>query len=164
MLKLFSSNFPFMKLLYVKGLCVKGGDKMKKYLICITLIILCLSGCTEYSDEKIDVTSSSIEKNNTGTTLAITVILNGKPSSKDYEDCSRSIIQHCIDNNFKSTRFSYDVSGYPTTLEGTVYATKNDIKKNKICYTFHYYPSYKNSSSKYTINDASKNYTLEIKK
>ena len=51
-----------MKLLYVKGLCVKGGDKMKKYLICITLIILCLSGCTEYSDEKIDVTSSSIEK------------------------------------------------------------------------------------------------------
>lgn len=137
---------------------------MKKYMICTMLIILFLSGCTKYSAEEMDVTSSSIEKNDTGTTLAITVILNGKPSSKDYEDCSRSIIQHCIDNSFKSTRFSYDLSGYPTALEGTVYATKNDIKKNKICYTFRYYPSGKNSSSKCTINNSSKNYTLEIKK
>lgn len=137
---------------------------MRKYMICTMLIVLCLSGCAKYSDEKIDVTSSSIKKNNTETTLTITVILNGKISSKDYEDCSRSIIQHCVDNNFKSTKFSYDLSGYPTILEGSVYATKKDIKKNKICYSFHYYPSDKNSSSKYTINDASKNYTLEIKK
>ena len=101
---------------------------MKKNMICTMLIILFLSGCTKYSAEEMDVTSSSIEKNDTGTTLAITVILNGKPSSKDYENCSRSIIQHCIDNSFKSTRFSYDLSGYPTALEGTVYATKNDIE------------------------------------
>ena len=155
MLKLFSSNFPFKKLLYIKG----GILKMRKNLICILLLILILSlsGCSKVSTKEMDVFSSTIEKNASETTLTITVILNRQISSQEYEDYARSIIDHCIKNNFKSVKFSYDLSGYPSSLDATIYATENDIKKNNICYTFRYHPADKNSSSKYTINDNSEN-------
>ena len=160
MLKLFSSNFPFKKLLYIKG----GFLKMRKNLICILLLILILSlsGCSKVSTKEMDVFSSTIEKNASETTLTITVILNRQISSQEYEDYARSIIDHCIKNNFKSVKFSYDLSGYPSSLDATIYATENDIKKNNICYTFRYHPADKNSSSKYTINDNSDKYLLEI--
>ena len=114
MLKLFSSNFPFKKLLYIKG----GILKMRKNLICILLLILILSlsGCSKVSTKEMDVFSSTIEKNASETTLTITVILNRQISSQEYEDYARSIIDHCIKNNFKSVKFSYDLSGYPSSF------------------------------------------------
>ena len=111
---------------------------MRKNLICILLLILILSlsGCSKVSTKEMDVFSSTIEKNASETTLTITVILNRQISSQEYEDYARSIIDHCIKNNFKSVKFSYDLSGYPSSLDATIYATENDIKKNNICYTF----------------------------
>lgn len=102
---------------------------MRKKLICILLLILSLSGCSKVSTKEMDVFSSTIEKNASETTLTITVILNRQISSQEYEDYARSIIDHCIKNNFKSVKFSYDLSGYPSSLDATVYATEMILKK-----------------------------------
>lgn len=75
------------------------------------ILVLCLlSGCgtkQEYSRE-IDVVSSRGMSASNFYSEDITVILN-RSEVVDYEECAKGIIEHCIQNDFQSIRFSYDV-------------------------------------------------------
>ena len=49
---------------------------------------------------------------------------------ENYEMCSKQILEHCILNDFKDFRFSYDVNGYPDKIVATIFLTQDDIKEN----------------------------------
>ena len=137
---------------------------MKRILIYTVFIIILLTGCAKKQNQEMDVFSSNIEKNSSETSMSLTIVLNQKISSKNHKKYAQSIITHCKKNNFKSTQFSYDLYGYPSTLDVTVYEREEDIRKNNICFAFEYYPKDKNIPSKYTIDNTSENYTLDIKR
>lgn len=44
--------------------------------------------------------------------------------------CSKQILEHCILNDFKDFRFSYDVNGYPDKIVATIFLAQDDIKEN----------------------------------
>ena len=43
---------------------------------------------------------------------------------------SKQILEHCILNDFKDFRFSYDVNGYPDKIVATIFLAQDDIKEN----------------------------------
>ena len=49
---------------------------------------------------------------------------------ENYEMCSKQILEHCILNDFKDFRFSYDVNGYPDKIVATIFLAQDDIKEN----------------------------------
>ena len=52
--------------------------------------------------------------------------------------CSNEIIQHVLDNDFHSIRFSYDLSGYPNEVTVDVFTSEKNFKKGKVAYSFDY--------------------------
>lgn len=58
----------------------------------------------------------------------ITIILN-QTGISNYEQCAEEIIQHVINNDFHTIRFSFNETGYPNSLTASVYLTKSDLKK-----------------------------------
>lgn len=69
--------------------------------------------------------------------LNINVIAD-KDTVLDKDACSNEIIQHVLDNDFQSTRFSYDLSGYPNEVTVDVFTSEKDFKKGKVAYSFDY--------------------------
>ena len=44
---------------------------------------------------------------------------------ENYEMCSKQILEHCILNDFKDFRFSYDVNGYPDKIVATIFLAQD---------------------------------------
>lgn len=102
----------------------------------ILLSSVLLSGCTKESVE-MDVLSSHSATSANWYELNINVIAD-KDTVLDKDACSNEIIQHVIDNDFQSTRFSYDLSGYPNEVTVDVFTSEKDFKKGKTAYSFDY--------------------------
>lgn len=102
----------------------------------ILLSSVLLSGCTKESVE-MDVLSSHSATSANWYELNINVIAD-KDTVLDKNACSNEIIQHVIDNDFQSTRFSYDLSGYPNEVTVDVFTSEKDFKKGKTAYSFDY--------------------------
>lgn len=102
----------------------------------ILLSCVLLSGCTKESVE-MDVLSSHSTTSANWYELNINVIAD-KDTVLDRDACSNEIIQHVLDNDFQSTRFSYDLSGYPNEVTVDVFTSEKDFKKGKTAYSFDY--------------------------
>lgn len=102
----------------------------------ILLSCVLLSGCTKESVE-MDVLSSHSATSTNWYKLNIDVIAD-KDTVLDRDACSNEIIQHVLDNDFQSTRFSYDLSGYPNEVTVDVFTSEKDFKKGKVAYSFDY--------------------------
>lgn len=102
----------------------------------ILLSCVLLSGCTKESVE-MDVLSSHSTTSANWYELNINVIAD-KDTVLDRDTCSNEIIQHVLDNDFQSTRFSYDLSGYPNEVTVDVFTSEKDFKKGKTAYSFDY--------------------------
>lgn len=102
----------------------------------ILLSSVLLSGCTKESVE-MDVLSSHSATSANWYELNINVIAD-KDTVLDKDACSNEIIQHVLDNDFQSTRFSYDLSGYPNEVTVDVFTSEKDFKKGKTAYSFDY--------------------------
>ena len=109
---------------------------MKRLGTSILLSCVLLSGCRKEFVE-MDVLSSHNTTSANWYELSINVIAD-KEAILDREACSSEIIQHVLDNDFHSVRFSYDLSGYPNEVTVDVFTSEKDFKKGEISYSFEY--------------------------
>ncbi|MCI8784952.1 hypothetical protein AALB51_03710 [Lachnospiraceae bacterium 62-26] len=109
---------------------------MKRVGLSSLLSCVLLSGCTKEPVE-MDVLSSHNTTSANWYELSINVIAD-KEAILDREACSSEIIQHVLDNDFHSVRFSYDLSGYPNEVTVDVFTSEKDFKKGEISYSFEY--------------------------
>ena len=135
---------------------------MKKSLIVLVLITCILFGCgnvEELSGEMDVVNSMTLSFGDDGTVEDITVILN-RTQLDDYTECAEEIIQKCLDNDFKSIKFSWD-RGYPSEIKATVYLTETERKNGN--YTFKMVYAHDSSDlCKYNIKDNPEKFSLVI--
>ena len=129
---------------------------MKKKIIVVAMLVMCLLCSCEKKKEytgEMDVTNSNSSLTNEGYIENITVVVD-KEEIIDYEACAWEIIDHCISNDFRSVKFSYDIKGYPNGLIVTVYVKGSDEPIFKMDYVA--------DSYKYNIKDNPDMYTLVI--
>lgn len=124
----------------------------------IILLAVCLCGCgkKEYLGN-MEVISSCIQSSNDSYTENIKVIVN-EEYVDNYESCAEEIIERCVKNDFKGTRFSYDVKGYPNTLTADVYLTAEDNEKGKTLFRL----CYESECQEFNIKDNTEKYVLKI--
>lgn len=67
----------------------------------------------------------------------INVILNKLVFTDSKEKTAETVIQHVLDNDFHSIRFSFD-DGFPNELDVSVYKSDNDIQSGNLLFTFSY--------------------------
>jgi len=138
---------------------------MKKKLLIVAMLILFLIGCSSEKQEKYSGESEMEVVNSRNMTSSnyysqeLIVILN-RSEVVDYEECAREIIKHCIQNDFHSTKFSYDVQGYPNELKATVFLSQEDRENENILFEMFY----EADSYEYNIKDNQEQFELEIKK
>ena len=109
---------------------------MKKLRISMLLSCIIISGC---ANEKIemDIISSNKTTADNWYELDLSVIVD-KDIVSDKKACSEEIIQHILANDFHSTRFSFDISGYPNEVTVDVYTSEKNIENNIKEYSFSY--------------------------
>ena len=109
---------------------------MKKLRISMLLSCIIISGC---ANEKIemDIISSNNTTADNWYELDLSVIVD-KDIVSDKNACSEEIIQHILANDFHSTRFSFDISGYPNEVTVDVYTSEKNIQNNIKEYSFSY--------------------------
>lgn len=109
---------------------------MKRFTALILLSCVLTSGCTK-EPVKMDVLSSQSTTADNWYELNIDVIAD-KDTISDRDACSQEIIQHILDNDFHSTRFSFDFNGYPNEITVDVFTSEKKFKKGKTAYSFEY--------------------------
>lgn len=109
---------------------------MKRLGTLILLLCILISGCTKQSVE-MDVVSSYSSTSDNWYNLNIDVIVD-EDAASDKDTCSKEIIQHILDNDFHSTRFSFELNGYPNAVSVDVFTSEKNIKKGKKAYSFEY--------------------------
>ncbi|MXP74465.1 hypothetical protein GN277_03220 [Lachnospiraceae bacterium WCA-9-b2] len=100
---------------------------MKKTGLLILLSCGMICGCSKEYIE-MDILSSNNTTSGNWYELDIDVIAD-KDDVSDKEACSREIIQHILDNDFHSTRFSFDINGYPNNVSVDVFTSEKMHKK-----------------------------------
>lgn len=109
---------------------------MKKTGLLILLSCGMICGCSKKYIE-MDILSSNNTTSGNWYELDIDVIAD-KDDVSDKEACSREIIQHILDNDFHSTRFSFDINGYPNNVSVDVFTSEKNAQKGKEAYSFEY--------------------------
>ncbi len=61
------------------------------------------------------------------------------------------IIQHILDNDFHSTRFSFDINGYPNNVSVDVFTSEKNAQKGKEAYSFEYVTEFNTENLMYKI-------------
>lgn len=109
---------------------------MKRSGILFLLSCVLISGCANES-VGMDVISSQNITSGNWYELDIDIIVNeDTASAKDA--CSNEIIRHILDNDFHSTHFSFDLSGYPNEIAVDVFTSEKNFKKGETSYSFKY--------------------------
>lgn len=109
---------------------------MKKTGTLILLSCIMIYGCSKEYIE-MDIISSRNTTSSNWYELDIDVIAD-KDDVSDRDACSREIIQHILDNDFYSTRFSFDINGYPNNVSVDVFTSEKNVRKGKKAYSFEY--------------------------
>ncbi len=109
---------------------------MKRLRTLILLSCILISGCAEEYAEMDIISSHSITADN-WYELDISVIVD-ETTASDRDACSEEIVQHILDNDFHSTHFSFDLSGYPNKVFVDVFTSEKNIQKDKKAYSFGY--------------------------
>lgn len=90
----------------------------------------------------------------------LTIVLS-TASIPDFEACAMEIVEHCMYNTFSDIQFSYDVIGYPSKLQGTVYLNDMDFAQNNVLFSFSYAPC-QTMTGPYNIVQNQRSYQLTI--
>lgn len=109
---------------------------MKKIVFLTLLSCIIISGCTKEYIE-MDILSSHNTTSDNWYELDINVIVD-KSVALDKDACSKEIIQHILDNDFHSTRFSFDINGYPNEVSVDIFTSEKNVQRNKEYYSFKY--------------------------
>lgn len=112
---------------------------MKKKLIAIVVGFAILTICTCYLQfaRNMDVVNSFSMSSSNYKEENINVILNKLIVTESKEYIVENIIQHVLDNDFHTIRFSSD-GGYPHKLKVSVYKSKKDLEQDDMLFSFSY--------------------------
>lgn len=114
----------------------------KKILTCLLLIfiIICASTYTYkiFTTSGIDAVSSysSSSDEDEDITLHLNVITTYPV--RDFEKCSKKIIDCFKNNSFKTIRLSYSSNQHPTYLIATVYRNRKAIDQGEVLFVLYY--------------------------
>lgn len=136
---------------------------MEKMGNLILLLCIIISGCTKEYVE-VDVLSSYNSTADNWHKLDISVIAD-EDAASNKDACSMEIIQHILDNDFHSTRFSFDVTGYPNEVSVDVFTSEKNFQKDKITYSFEYVTEFntENTDIQNNIKDNPEDFRLQYK-
>lgn len=129
--------------------------------ICITLLLVALLsiGCAR-SETQSDIPDCVIS-NSMNDDYSLTIIAN-REEIEDKEAFAKELIEQVRNNGFKTIMFSFEETGYPTSLDMTVYLNKKDWESRKEPYmkvTFRQ----ENAVDGYNIVEDYDKFQLEIK-
>lgn len=114
----------------------------KKNITCLLLIlvVICVSIYTykRFTTSGIDAVSSysSSSDEKADITLHLNVITTYPV--RDFEKCSKKIIDCFKNNSFKTIRLSYSSDQHPTHLIATVYQTRKAIDNGEVLFVLYY--------------------------
>ena len=99
---------------------------MKRVLICVLLLCtFILMGCQK-KENNIEGVPDCVNSISTNEDMYLKVVAN-RETIEDKAEFAWEIIKMCQENTFKTIMFSYDLGGYPTSLDIDVYLWKDDI-------------------------------------
>ena len=95
--------------------------------ICISLLLVALLsiGCAR-GETQSDIPDCVIS-NSSNDDYSLTIIAN-REEIEDKEAFAKELIEQVRNNGFKTIMFSFEETGYPTSLDMTVYLNENDWK------------------------------------
>ena len=133
-------------------------SKKQVFALFLSLILFLISCAYNPKQNSLDVVST-----NTSTDIMyLYVIADLKTFDNNYYLCSENIIKHCVNNDFPSTKFSYDLSGCPNKITAYVYSSAKDFKLGNPLFTMYYYPKSSDNTDHYNIKDNFSEYTFDI--
>lgn len=97
--------------------------------ICISLLLVALLsiGCAR-SETQSDIPDCVIS-NSSNDDYSLTIIAN-REGIEDKEAFAKELIEQVRNNGFRTIMFSFEETGYPTSLDMTVYLSEKDWKKH----------------------------------
>lgn len=140
--------------------------KKKCIVVIIVAFICCSVGCLSHSEKTAQENCTEMDALSTHSisfgdkTIQNISIVTNQPIT-DYVACAHEIIQHCIDNDFKTIRFSYDMHGYPVEVNAHVYESEKDFENGDYIFQMSY--TQDSSTLEYNIVDNPEHFTLKIK-
>ena len=134
--------------------------EMKKIGILILSWIM-ISGCAK-EHIKMDVISSYNISSDNWYELDINIIVDEDIVS-DKDACSKESIQHILDNDFHSTRFSFDINGYPNKITADIFTSEKNIQTDKKAYSFEYVTKFntENANMQNNIKDNPEEFKIQ---
>lgn len=100
------------------------------FWVVLLLRVFAVLSCAKKVPSKPDCVSSY----SSNSEYSLTIIANRK-SIDDKEAFDKELIEHVKDNNFKTILFSYDATGYPTSLQMTIYLNEKEWKNHNLFMT-----------------------------
>lgn len=131
---------------------------MKKIFIVITMILVICCGCTKIDIAKKPDSPDVISSFSYNRDQDLTVIAY-REEIDDKEAFAKELIQMCVDNSFKTIKFSTD-RGYATSIHMTVYLNEEDFENGNVAMIV----TYKSSSlnGEYDIVNNPNEFTLTV--
>ena len=131
--------------------------KMIASMLCI-LIGLNLCGCVQKNFScEMDAVSSYTHASENCYEESLIVVANEK-EIPDYEEFAWEVVDHYLNNDFESIRFSFDEQGYPYRLKATIYLHRDDIETGASIFEM----IYQSETYDYNIKDNPEKCNMEI--
>jgi len=115
---------------------------MKKKIIIVAAALMALAAVVAHtynlqSGKEMDVVNSISLNSANYRQERLTVAMNTMIVTDNKEDTANTIIQHVLNNDFHTIKFSFD-NGYPNELNVSVYKTEKDIESGNMLFSFSY--------------------------
>lgn len=133
--------------------------KKGKIVMMVTMSILVISilGYLQYGRD-VSVGGSHWNIFGNGSSMDVTIVAN-RLYICDKEKFAEQILQRCVDNSFQEVLFSYDVKGYPSELNISVYMNPTMWKLKERAFQIQYKQDLK---YQYDIRDGIDKFKIEF--
>lgn len=133
---------------------------MRKIKLSIPIIItFLLTGCETHKELNVLSTRNIVSDTKKTTIL---YVITDIYQFENYTICSKDIISHCIKNDFKNVKFSYDIEGYPYEIISYIYSSQSNFKNNTPAFKIVFTPKSDIATSTYTIKDNTNEYIYNV--
>lgn len=92
--------------------------------LCSVVLIVALTS-VGYAKDKSQFVPDCVVSNHTNDAYSLTIIAN-QDNIEDKEAFAKELIEQVRNNGFKTIMFSFEETGYPTSLDMTVYLNESD--------------------------------------
>lgn len=146
-----------MELIYRKVLNGKGYSMKVRICLILFVIVMMFNSCKKEerqytSDYDVIQSRHSTSANDYSMDIDVVVL---KENIGDYQKCAYEIIEHCIENDFYTIMFSYDIKGYPNRITATVYYPDEEAARFRM--------TYESEDKSHNIKDNAEDYKMSIK-